>query len=91
MALDPESMTVIEGDVTAQTGRHEEPRHDARRRRLGLRQGRALLIFLSMDDFGAVNEVYSSGSRAWSPGAGLRRGRAPAEDVLVEIDCLALA
>lgn len=94
IALDPATMTVVEGDVAAQTER-VMANLSAVLEAAGSSLGRAVrcTIFLKdMNDFGAVNEVYGR----WFEGvdaparACVEVARLP-KDVRVEIDCLALA
>lgn len=94
VALDPESMTVIDGDVAAQTERvMKNLAAVLEAAGSGFEKAVRCTIFLkSMDDFGAVNDVYGRWFEGMEPPARacVEVARLP-KDVLVEIDCLALA
>lgn len=94
VALDPATMEVIEGDVAAQTVQVMK-NLAAVLAAAGSGFDRAVrcTIFLKdMNDFGAVNEVYARSFEGFDPPARacVEVARLP-KDVLVEIDCLALA
>lgn len=91
--LDPESMTVIEGDVAVQTDR--VMRNLAAVLEAAGSSLSAVVkttVFLTdMDDFAAMNEVYGRHFGSHAPARStVQVGRLP-KDVLVEIDAIALA
>lgn len=94
IALDPQSMTVIDGDVAAQTERVMQ-NLAAVLEAAGSsfeKTVRCTIYLKDMGDFGAVNEVYARSFVGFEPPARacIEVARLP-KDVLVEIDCLALA
>ena len=94
IALDPQSMEIIEGGVAEQTAQVM--------RNLGAvlaaagssfeKTVRCTIFVKDMGDFATVNEVYGQSFEGFEPPARacVEVARLP-KDVLVEIDCLALA
>ena len=94
VALDPATMEIVEGGVAEQTVQ-VMTNLAAVLEAAGTGFDRAVrcTIFLkSMDDFGVVNEIYGRAFEGTEPPARatVEVSRLP-KDVLVEIDCLALA
>lgn len=94
VALDPETMTVVEGDVVVQTERVLE-NLSAVLEAAGSSLARVVKcnVFLKdMGDFAAMNEVYARFFEGDEPPARacVEVARLP-KDVRVEIDCVALA
>lgn len=94
IAFDPKSMTIVEGDVSVQTERVLQ-NLAAVLEAAGTDLGRVVkcTVFLkSMNDFAAMNAVYGKHFTGDTPPARstVEVARLP-KDVLVEIDCIALA
>lgn len=93
IALDPRTMTVVPGDVGAQTERVlQNLRAVLKAAGSDLTQVVKCTVYLkSMDDFAAMNAVYGKHFAGDTPPARatVEVARLP-KDVLVEIDCVAL-
>lgn len=93
IALDPESMEVVPGDVAAQTERvMQNLQAILEEAGSGLNRVIKTTVFLAdMNDFGAMNEVYGRYFSTHRPARStVEVGRLP-KDVLVEIDVIAAA
>ena len=91
IALDPDSMTVIEGDVAAQTERvMRNLQAILEAAGLGLERVLKTTVYLAdMNDFSAMNEVYGRYFGDHRPARSTVEVSRLPKDVLVEIDAVA--
>ena len=91
IALDPDSMTVIEGDVAAQTERvMRNLQAILEEAGLGLERVLKTTVYLAdMNDFAAMNEVYGRYFGDHRPARSTVEVSRLPKDVLVEIDAVA--
>jgi len=91
IALDPDSMTVIEGDVAAQTERvMRNLQAILEAAGLGLERVLKTTVYLAdMNDFAAMNEVYGRYFGDHRPARSTVEVSRLPKDVLVEIDAVA--
>ncbi len=91
VAFDPATMTLVAGDVKAQTDRvllNLQAILEAAGSSLG-QVVRTTVFLASMDDFAAMNEVYARHFGAHKPARSTVAVRTLPRNALVEIDCVA--
>ncbi len=91
VAVDPSTMTLVAGDVKAQTDRvllNLKAILEAAGSSLG-KVVRTTVFLASMDDFAAMNEVYARHFGAHKPARSTVAVKTLPRNALVEIDCVA--
>ena len=92
VALDPATMTLVAGDVKAQTDRvllNLRAVLESAGTSLG-KVVKTTVFLASMDDFGAMNEVYARHFGTHKPARSTVAVKTLPQNALVEIDCVAV-